>query len=47
MALDVLGDGAERGVGMCRWDKTEDANCDIADTHNQLRFVLIFGTNIP
>lgn len=41
MALGVLGDGAERGVGMCRWDKTEDANCDITDTHDRLTFVLI------
>lgn len=33
MALDVLDDGVERGVGMCRWDKTEDANYDIMDRH--------------
>lgn len=34
MVLDVLGDGVERGVGMCRWDKMEDVNCDIVDMYN-------------
>lgn len=43
MALDVLGDGLERGVGMCRWDKTEEANYDITDRtlHDQLTFFLV------